>query len=59
MNNNWIFLAYYLYAVSVVSIFSYAVFWLDKSGWYWLIALIMVSISPTIKTKKDKDEEVN
>lgn len=56
MNNNWVFLAYYLYAVSVVSIFSYAVFWLDKSGWYWLLALIMLNISPTITTKKDKDE---
>ena len=59
MNNNWVFLAYYLYAVSVVCIFSYAVFGLDKSGWYWVLALIMLNISPTITTKKDKDEEVN
>lgn len=42
MNNNWIFLAYYVYAAIVVVMFSYAVFWLNHSGWWFLVAFFML-----------------
>ena len=56
MSNNWVFIAYYIFAVFVVGLFSYAVFWLDKSGWWFLIALILLNISPTIKNKKEDEK---
>ena len=56
MSNYWVFIAYYIFAVFVVGLFSYAVFWLDKSGWWFLMALILLNISPTIKNKKGDEK---
>lgn len=52
MNNNLIFALYYLYAMIVICIFSYAVFWLDKSGWYFLLCLLLLQITPSIENRK-------
>ena len=57
MSNYWVFIAYYIFAVFVVvELFSYAVFWLDKSGWWFLMALILLNISPTIENKKEDEK---
>lgn len=53
MNSNsiWIFILYYLYAIFVVGLFSYVVFWLDKEGWWFIVAFVLLQIQPEIKSK--------
>ena len=53
MNSNWVYVAYYIYAIFVVCLFSYVVFWKDFNGWWFLMALILLNISPTITNKKE------
>lgn len=59
MSNNWVFIAYYIFAVFVVGLFSYAVFWLDKSAWWFVMVLILLNISPTVKNKEKNEERDN
>ena len=58
MNNDsiWIFILYYLYAIFVVGLFSYVVFWLDKSGWWFIIALLLLNNTPIIRTENEKEK---
>lgn len=49
--NNWTIIIYYIYALAIILLTGYAVFILNHSGWYWLLAIIFLSISPT--SKKD------
>ena len=46
MDKNWIYVAYYVYAIFIICLFSYAVFWLDKSGWWFLLAVVLLDIQP-------------
>lgn len=55
-NNIWIFILYYVYAIFVVGLFSYVVFWLDKSGWWFIIALLLLNNTPIIRTENEKDK---
>ncbi len=51
MNRNWVFILYYLYAIFVVGLFSYVVFWLDRNGAWFIIAFLLLQIQPEIKSK--------
>lgn len=51
MNNNWTFIAYYIYAIFVIGIFSYIVFELDYSGAWFILAIILLEKSP-VKSKE-------
>lgn len=53
MKNNTVFVSYYIYCIVIIGVFSYAVFILNRSGWWFALALILLSISPTIKTKNE------
>lgn len=43
----------YLWVFTVWGVTAYAVFWLDRSGWWFLLALIITSGTSTeVKVKK-------
>jgi hypothetical protein len=48
-----VFIFYYIYAIVVVGIFSYVIFVLNKSAWWFVLAVLLLNNSPIIK--KDKD----
>ena len=48
--NNKTLIIYYIYVLLVLAVFSYAVFVLDHSGWWFILALLFIEISP----KNDK-----
>jgi len=52
MNNNSVFVAYYIYAAFIIGLFSYIVFGLDYSGAWYILALILLDCAP--KTKKEE-----
>lgn len=51
MNNKTI-LIYYLYVLIIIFGCGYAVFYLDASGWWFLLALLLTGISPEINGKE-------
>lgn len=53
MKYTLIFLFYYLYAIFVVASCGYVVFYLNRSGWWFLLALLLVNITPKISSKKE------
>lgn len=53
LNNNWVFIAYYIYAVSIIFGTGYVVFFLNKSGFWFLFCLILLMQSPSIETKNN------
>lgn len=53
MNSNWIFILYYLYAIFVVGLFSYVVFWLGRDGWWFVVAFLLLQIQPKIESKSE------
>lgn len=42
---------YYIYCLAVIFATGYVVFVLDRSGWWFLLAIVLLEISPAIKTK--------
>jgi len=54
MRNNWIFIAYYIYAIVVVILSGYVIFVLNRSGWWMLVTFLLLNISPSIKQSKDE-----
>lgn len=54
MKDNWIFIAYYIYAVLIVFGTGYVVFFLNRSGWWFVVTLVLIGITPSIKSKSDK-----
>ena len=52
--NNKTLLIYYIYVLIVLSACGYVVFGLDRSGWWFLLALLLTNISPKA-SKKDDD----
>jgi len=57
MNNKTI-LVYYIYVLIVLGACGYVVFGLGHSGWWFLLALVLIEISPKTN-KKERDEENN
>lgn len=51
--NNRTLLIYYIYVLTVLGACGYVVFGLNHSGWWFVLALIFIEISP----KTDKKEE--
>lgn len=46
---------FYIYALIVIAIFSYAVFILCFGAWWFLMAYVLIDlVRPTITTKKEK-----
>jgi len=47
-----IFVIYYLYVIFLLVGCSYLVFWKGASGWWYLLAVLMSQIAPTITTTR-------
>jgi hypothetical protein len=45
--NNQTILIYYIYALIVIILSGYVIFILDFSGWWSLLTLVLLNISPT------------
>jgi len=46
-----IFVAYYLYALAIIAGTAFLVFWRGESGWWFLLALLLLQITPSINKK--------
>jgi hypothetical protein len=46
--NNITIIIYYIYVIIVIILSGYAVFALDHSGWWFLLTVYFISISPKI-----------
>ena len=51
--NNKTLLIYYIYVLIVLGACGYVVFGLGHSGWWFLLALIFIEISPKADKKDD------
>ena len=52
MKNSLIFVAYYIYAIFVVTGSCYLVFWKGISEWYFLVSLLLLEKSPITRNKQ-------
>ena len=48
MRNN-LDILYYIYAAFIISLFAYVTFGLGYSGWWWILALILLDVNVTYK----------
>jgi len=53
MKNQWVFIAYYFYCTVLVLATGYVVFFLNRSGWWFLMTLLLVNISPSVTSKSE------
>ena len=49
-----IIIAYYIYCLLIMFGCGYAVFVLDASGWYFLLAFLLCEASPEFKTNGEE-----
>ena len=55
--NIFIIASYYLYKLIILGTCAYAVFWLDRSGWWFLLALLLCSGELSVKTTRNNKDE--
>ena len=55
MKNNIVFIVYYIYALLLVFGFMWAVIYKDLSAWWVILLVVLLNISPEVKTKKDDE----
>lgn len=48
-----VFVAYYLYSLAIISGTAYLVFWKDASGWWFVLAALLINNSPEFKTTNE------
>lgn len=53
---NWVFICYYVYCVMVLILTGYVVFILNNSGWWFLVAFLMMQVTPSRTYKNDESE---
>jgi len=53
MKYSAIFIAYYIFCLIVLFGTGYVVFILNRSGWWFLLAIIIINASPTVTTKNN------
>ena len=51
-----VIIAYYIYCLLIMLGCGYAVFVLDASGWWFLLALLLCNASPEIKEGKSEEK---
>jgi hypothetical protein len=51
-----VFIAYYVYCLLLVFGTGYVVFWLNNSGWWFLVTMLLCNISPEIKENKNANK---
>ena len=47
------FVFYYIYAIFVIAVFSYIVFHLKESGWWFILAVLLLNNSPNFRNNKN------
>lgn len=52
MNSNWVFIAYYIWALTLLILTGYVVFFLGFSGWWFLFTTIIISATPEVTNKE-------
>jgi hypothetical protein len=55
MNNLTIFI-YYAFCIIIIFLTGYVVFVLNHSGWWFILCLAIIQMSPTSKSKKEDKE---
>ena len=51
-----IIITYYIYCLLIIFGCGYAVFVLNASGWWFMLALLLCDTSPEIKQNKDEEK---
>jgi hypothetical protein len=51
-----VFIAYYIYAITVLFGTAYVVFWKGQSGWWFLLSVALLGVAPSLKNGDKIDE---
>jgi hypothetical protein len=46
-----VFVAYYIYALTLIGGFMWAIIYKDMSAWWVILLLLLLNITPMVKTK--------